>query len=195
MVDHHAFGDTYTRFGRRVPMSASTAIWVSAAVVILLAGFMVGRRWADGRRSRRRRRAAAHGRAMEERAPAALARRGYRVIERHPRHTIEWWVDGEPRELTLEPDLRVARGGRELLVEVKTGGAARVEQRDTRRQLLEYAAYCDCDGILLYDADADTLREVVFPLPEPPPMVARIALAWALGVMVGAGAILWWSGH
>lgn len=178
-----------------MPMTASTAIWVGGALVILVVGFTVGRRWADRRRHRRRARAAAHGRAMEDRAPAALARRGYRVITRHPSYTIEWWVDDAPRSLTLEPDLLVARGRRRYLVEVKTGGAARVEQRDTRRQLLEYAVYCDCDGVLLYDADRDQLQSVEFPLPRAPARSARYAAVWAFGVVVGAGAILWWSSH
>ncbi|MCB9528466.1 MAG: hypothetical protein H6701_08745 [Myxococcales bacterium] len=173
------------------------APWLIAAAAVI--GLALGLALAGRARERRRRRAAAHGRRMEARAPAALARRGYRVIERHPALTVVWHVDGEPRELTLEADLLVARGGRRYVVEVKTGGAAQVERRDTRRQLLEYAVHYRADGVLLYDADDDTLRAVDFPLPRP----ARRLLWFALGLLAGvalaallaAGRVAGWIGR
>lgn len=162
------------------PELAPLAPWLLVAAAAI--GLALGLALAGRARERRRRRAAAHGRRMEARAPAALARRGYRIIERHPALTIVWRVDGEPRELTLEADLLVARDGRRYVVEVKTGGATQVERRDTRRQLLEYAAYYRADGVLLYDADDDTLHAVDFPLARP----ARRLLWFALGLLAGA---------
>lgn len=167
--------------------------WALAAAALL--GLYLGGRLARWRRRRVRVRASAHGRRMEERAPAALERHGYRVIERHPELIVEWWVDGEPRTLELAPDLLVARGRRRYLVEVKTGGSARPEKQETRRQLLEYAAYGPVDGVLLYDADSDRLRAVEFPLDRPPGRgrLWPLLLGLLVGLLLGAGVTWWWA--
>lgn len=164
--------------------------WPWAVAVAALGGLYAGSKLTGWRRRRRRVRASAHGRRMEDRAPAALQRLGFRVIERHPALTVEWSVDGEPRTLDLAPDLLVSRGGRRYLVEVKTGGSARPEKKETRRQLLEYAAYARVHGVLLYDADRDVLRAVDFPL-ERRSGPGVIASAVALGAALGA-ALTWW---
>lgn len=163
--------------------------WVVGALLAAVAGVALGLRLARWRRRRRRLRASAHGRRMEDRAPAALERRGYRVIERHPALTVEWRLDGAPQPLELAPDLLVARGRRRYLVEVKTGGAARPEKQETRRQLLEYAVYAPVDGVLLYDADRDALRAVEFPIER-----GGRGWPWALliGAALGAAAVFWW---
>lgn len=169
--------------------------WIPLLVIAAVIGLALGARLAGWRQRRRRIRASAHGRRMEERAPAALERRGYRVIERHPVVAVEWFVDGAPQPLELEPDLLVARGGRRFLVEVKTGGATRAERRDTRRQLLEYAAYAPVDGVLLYDADRDELRAVEFPIVRRPTGGWAIAAALAIGLALGGWATAWWLGR
>ncbi len=164
--------------------------WAVALAVAAAAGVALGLRLARWRRRRRRLRASAHGRRMEDRAPAALERRGYRVIERHPALAIEWSLDGEPQPLELAPDLLVSRGGRRYLVEVKTGGAARPEKQETRRQLLEYAAYAPVHGVLLYDADRDRLRAVDFPIERGGRGGWLPALL--VGAALGAAAMWWW---
>ncbi len=167
---------------------------LAAALLVLIAGLALGARLAGRLRGRRRRRAAAHGRRMETRAPAALARRGFRVIERHPALCVEYRVDGAPRELNLEADLLVARRGRRYVVEVKTGGATQIERRDTRRQLLEYAVHYDADGVLLYDADADELHTVEFPLPGPrtrwPLALGALLVGLAIGLLLAQSGLL-----
>lgn len=174
------------------PPSLEAAL--AALLVVSIAAAALGARLTGRLRGRRRRRAAAHGRRMETRAPAALTRRGYRVIERHPALTVEYAVDGAPRELTLEADLLVARGGRRYVVEVKTGGATQVERRDTRRQLLEYAVHYDADGVLLYDADADALHTVEFPLPTArarwPLALAALLIGLALGLLLARAGLI-----
>lgn len=169
--------------------------WIVALALAVALGLGAGLRLARWRRRRRRLRASAHGRRMEDKAPAALERRGYRVIERHPVLAIEWRLDGAPQPLELAPDLLVSRGGRRYLVEVKTGGAARPEKQETRRQLLEYAAYAPVDGVLLYDADRDELRAVEFPIERGGRgRIAALLLGAALGAALG-GAVAWWLGR
>jgi hypothetical protein len=181
-----------------LPLALPTPVIAALVALAVLAGLGAGLALAGRRRARRRQRAADHGRRMEHRAPAALTRRGYRVIERHPALTVRWHVDGAPRELNLEADLLVARGGRRYVVEVKTGGATQVERRDTRRQLLEYAVHYRADGVLLYDADADSLHTVEFPLRARTRRLAWLlagCLIGALGTLAATGELSRWIGR
>ncbi len=121
-------------------------------------------------------------------APRALARRGFRVLRRHPRGALEWRLNGEPRRSEVEADLLVSRAGQRYVVEVKTGRGTRPTKRDTRRQLLEYTLAYDVDGVLLLDADADTLHRVEFPTGRGRP---ANRIAWFIaGVAVGLAAVM-----
>jgi hypothetical protein len=112
------------------------------------------------------RRAAAHARSAragegEEGAFALLRRAGYDVLERQAEG--EWTVraDGQPVTFGLRADYLVAREGRRYVAEVKTGRLApRLSHAPTRRQLLEYGAAFDVQGVLLVDADAESVTHV-----------------------------------
>jgi hypothetical protein len=73
-------------------------------------------------------------------------------------------VDGVALPVDVRADLLVEKGARRFVVEVKTGKLApRLETAATRRQLLEYLVAFEVDGVLLFDAEASSLRTVVFP--------------------------------
>jgi hypothetical protein len=165
----------------------TSPIAVGLGVLLLLSFIALLRNsWNNHRRKRRVRLAAARGRAAELEAPAALERRGFRVLKRHPKGRLEWRLDGEPQTAELKADLLVSRGGRRYVVEVKTGRAVRPTKRETRRQLLEYALAYDVDGVLLLDADADQLRQVEFPQRTP---TRSWPIAWlVLGTVIGLAA-------
>lgn len=100
-----------------------------------------------------------------------------------------------------------------FIAEVKTGRIApSLAYGATRRQLLEYAAAFDVDGVLLVDADRGTIthvevdvfaaRRVPQPIPRPPPtdagpppptvrpgLTALVVLVIA-AVSFGAGALI-----
>jgi hypothetical protein len=112
------------------------------------------------------RQAAAHARSLravdgEVGARALLERAGYAVLE----HQVEgsWTVraDGEAVTFGLRADYLVLREGRRYVAEVKTGRLApRLSHGPTRRQLLEYSAAFDVHGVLLVDADVETITHV-----------------------------------
>ena len=61
----------------------------------------------------------------------------------------------------LRADYLVARAGRRYIAEVKTGRLApRLAHGPTRRQLLEYRAAFDVHGVILVDADLQTITHV-----------------------------------
>lgn len=101
--------------------------------------------------------------AGESSAQTLLARAGYRVLEHQVAGSWMVHADGRPQTFDLRGDYLVAREGRCYVAEVKTGQqATRLSHAATRRQLLEYRAAFDVDGVLLVDADQETITHVEF---------------------------------
>ena len=104
-----------------------------------------------------------HGREMEERAGDMLENHGYQAISQHPEVTYVWTIDGQDKSVTVTPDWLVRKDGLTFLVEVKTGHQANPNQAKIRRQLLEYYLFGNADGVVYFDADRNTAKEVRFP--------------------------------
>ena len=93
-----------------------------------------------------------------------LHRAGYRVLDTEVTATGAVEVDGERHEYSVRADALVRRWFRRYVAEFKGGASsARPGNRDTRRQLLEYATLFDVHGILLVDADAGRIHRIRFP--------------------------------
>jgi hypothetical protein len=77
------------------------------------------------------------------------------------------------------------------VVEVKTGKSApNPKTTATRRQLREYAAVYEADGVLLADMNAGTLHEIRFPARARGPSPATLAVTALLGALFGVAATL-----
>lgn len=137
---------------------------VLGALLLLAIGFWVGirlARWVLRYRVGRTRRVGAKA---EAHALRLLERAGYRVIETQPTAPGSLLVDGEPQDYVVRADALVRRRRRLYVAEFKGGPASStVTNRDTRRQLLEYAMLFDVDGVLLVDAEAGHIHDVRFP--------------------------------
>ena len=107
---------------------------------------------------------AEHGRNMELEAAAILESLGHSVIERHPKIAYSWQRNEQTIHTRLEADYRTRYRGKVCMVEVKTGQAAHVNRRDTRRQLLEYAIFGSADEVWILNADTQELQRVEFPI-------------------------------
>jgi hypothetical protein len=173
---------------------------VPALVVIAVLAWRLRRADAAAARERARQIAAqeraARAVAGEWGAPALLASAGYEVLGRQV--TGSWTVraNGEPKTFGLRADYLVSRGGRRFIAEVKTGRLApNLTHGATRRQLLEYGAAFDVDGVLLVDADRETITHVeidVFaghrapqPIPRPLPTTLVAAVCLCAGILIG----------
>lgn len=122
---------------------------------------------ARGLDTRRRRKRAARATRGERRAQRASVRAGYAVRGTQIRGGYTMWVDGEPWPVGLRPDLQLAKRGRRVVAEVKTGRPADPAHDGTRRQLLEYAHAFGLERILLVEGDSGRIREVRFALNKP----------------------------
>ena len=141
-------------------------------LVALVQSWRLGRQRAIARRYRAaeiredERRIAAHTRSLracdgERLAFDLLERAGYMVLDRQVAGSWTVQADGEPVTFGLRADYIVARAGRQYIAEVKTGRLApRLSHGPTRRQLLEYSAAFDVHGVILVDADAQTITHV-----------------------------------
>jgi hypothetical protein len=142
---------------------------------------------------------AAHARSLravdgEVAAIALLERRGYAVVDRQVQGSWAVRADGEAVTFGLRADYLVARGGRRYIAEVKTGRLApKLSHGPTRRQLLEYGAAFDVHGVILVDADAETLTHVEVDLfsdrmrqgTGTGAMAVLVVVVFAVGVAVG----------
>jgi hypothetical protein len=112
------------------------------------------------------RRAAAQARSVraiggERGALSLLERGGYAVLDSQVPGSWTVRANGEKLTFGLRADYLVARAGRRYIAEVKTGRLApRLSHGPTRRQLLEYSAAFDVHGVILVDADAETITHV-----------------------------------
>jgi hypothetical protein len=116
--------------------------------------------WHD-RRSRRRR--VARAQRAERDAAGLLEAHGFAVLGRQVRQSWSLVADADEVEFTLIADYLVERRGRRWVAEVKTGERALdLRHAPTRRQLLEYRQAFAVDGVLLVDAEGQSLRSVHF---------------------------------
>jgi hypothetical protein len=129
-----------------------------AVLVALVLGWRLHRAVLGWRLGRRRRRGARGERA----ALALLEEAGYRVLAGQETATGRYRVDGEEVSFQVRADAIVEKAGRRLVVEIKTGAAADLATRATRRQLLEYAYVFRLDGVLLADMAERRLHRVDF---------------------------------
>lgn len=140
-----------------VPREVLAAI---AALAALWLGILFVRGWLRGVRLRRR---FARGAEGEREAVAILERHGYAIEGAQVAATYAVDVDGEPTAIAVRADYLVVRRGERFVAEVKTGAAApRIDTAATRRQLLEYQHAFEVSGVLLVDADAETVQRVAF---------------------------------
>ena len=135
--------------------------WAAVAGLLLLLGLWLGVAWtgwraaADGRRRQRL------GRRGERTALQLLQRAGYRVLDTQVTGYMRLRVDGRVRDFVVRADALVQHQRRRYVAEFKAGWAgSRVEHRDTRRQLIEYALAYEVDGVLLVDAARERIVRV-----------------------------------
>ena len=135
------------------------ALWLGLVVLALWAGWFAHRLRLRLRMARARR----VGRRGERIAEKLLRRAGYVILQREVTAPIRLIVDGVPTSYAVRADALVARGDRVFVAEFKGGeDVSRLENRNTRRQLLEYAHAFGVRGVLLVDAYRRGIHEVAF---------------------------------
>ena len=131
---------------------------IPAIVFFLWLGWKLRLAWKNFLFSLRKR----TGKRGETKAIKLLAKHGYKIVQSQVTLPGHLYVDDDRMDFDIRPDYLVERDGVRYLAEVKTGGAAKVGNISTRRQLLEYARLASTDTIVLVDATTSTVSKIRF---------------------------------
>ena len=137
---------------------------IMASVVIFILLVIVVRYWyLDYSKRRKQKKRFKRGAQKEEEARSILIKNGYKVIDEQFVAIHNYKADGEDKEVKLIVDYVVSKGGKTYLVEVKSGKSAiYIENKNTRRQILEYDYAIDNDGIFLLDMENEEMHLIEF---------------------------------
>jgi hypothetical protein len=102
------------------------------------------------------------GRRGERVAIRLLKTNGYNILEEQIRVEGHLYIDDALNKFELRPDFLVEKDGVRYIAEIKTGESAHPSNRNTRRQLHEYAYYSGHEIILLVDPIKNLIRKVSF---------------------------------
>ena len=174
--------------------TSHTGLFVGLALVgLMLLGGWLTLKWKAFRVRTAASKAAKTGLKAEREAEKVLKKLGYTLLQRQPPGSYWAVVDGEPMAVKVSGDLLVELKGKTYMAEVKTGKAAKLDNAETRRQMLEYQLAFPVDGILLVDMDDKKVRTIRFPLPKPPAPAATVQTKAARWVFVAAatGLAIW----
>lgn len=141
----------------------SPAVFVLCLILFLLCGAFLGFVVARGRGRRNAATSRKLGRRGHGRSMKLLRRYGFEVLETEVTAPGLVQIDGRLEEYVVRADALVRRKRRTYVAEFKGGpSSGTIQNRATRRQLLEYSCVFGTDGILLVNADQDRIHYVRF---------------------------------
>ena len=156
---------------RMDPLAAPpTAAGLGVATLLVVLGFALGiatsRRLGRWRAHRRATRKGREAHRAETDAGEAIRSHGFAIVDTQVEGEAHVLVDGERVERSVRADYGVERDGRPGIVEVKSGSEdRRPEDRETRRQLLEYALVFPDRDLFHLDVGTGELSRVEFDYP------------------------------
>ena len=103
------------------------------------------------------------GQLGEYKAIKLLRKNGYKILDSQIVLSGQIQVNKERLTFDIRPDFLVEKDGVQFLAEVKTGTAGCPSNKETRRQLLEYAFVTETSTIILVDVTNDLFLRFVFP--------------------------------
>ena len=103
------------------------------------------------------------GQLGEYKAIKLLRKNGYKILDNQIALSGQIQVNKERLTFDVRPDFLVEKDGVQFLAEVKTGIAGCPSNKETRRQLLEYAFVTETNTIILVDVTNDLISQICFP--------------------------------
>ena len=167
-------------------MNQSTLLLIGALISVVAVGIIL-LQWEKGRAARRIKRSRKQGRAGEERALKWLKKKGYKVTEQVSVDEV-YHVDSIKKTFTIRPDIFATKGKEKWVIEVKTGKAGNPNNRQTRRQLREYAAYFPTYNLGLINGDAEHIKLHTIEF-DPVEIAYVLPFKW-ITLLIGLGAVL-----
>tara|TARA_R110001592_G_scaffold307299_1_gene580504 strand:- start:44475 stop:45083 length:609 start_codon:yes stop_codon:yes gene_type:complete len=134
-------------------------IVITASLIVLVLNY----KWTQFKKTRLRKKRFARGAKMEEKAALVLKRKGFDVDASQAVFYHDYKANGIDKRAKLEVDYVVSKNGKTYLIEVKSGAVAtQIENKATRRQILEYSVAIENDGVYLLDMETESLQKIEF---------------------------------
>ncbi len=129
----------------------------------------------------------------EKEAAVWLKRNGYKILDYQCSLSYTIREDRTEKRITVSPDFKVVKNGQEQYIEVKSGQVApRIENKDTRRQLLEYHFIEPSVPILLLNMETKELKRIHFSQVEKQHRFWRgLGLGIILGLLLAFALYCW----
>ena len=102
------------------------------------------------------------GRKGEGIAVKLLNQEGYEIIDKQITFPGFLFENNKKIEFLVKPDFIVEKNGEKFIAEVKTGAVALIQNRNTRRQILEYSHLNQNKTVLLVDIENRKIKKIDF---------------------------------
>ena len=143
-------------------MSLIERIFLFTLIAILLLA-IAKIKYADYRKKHKQKKRFERGNMLETQAKSFLENKGYQIIEEQKVFYHSYEVNNENRNSKLIVDYIVEKKGKKYIVEVKSGKSAiSLNDKNSRRQLLEYDFVIENDGVFLLDMENKNMQFVKF---------------------------------
>jgi Holliday junction resolvase len=143
----------------------SNSIFILIISVLLF--FLIKYKYSEYKKNRNRRKRFERGTKLETDAEHFLKKQGFGIVDSQAIYYHNYLVNGEQRSNKLILDYIASKGGKRYIVEVKSGKSAiSLNDKNSRRQLLEYDLVIKNDGLILLDMENKILQHVKFQTKE-----------------------------
>ena len=102
------------------------------------------------------------GRKGEGIAVKLLNKAGYEIIDEQVSFSGFLFENNNKVEYLVKPDFLVEKDGEKYIAEVKTGASALIQNRNTRRQILEYSHLNQNKTVLLINIESIKIKKIDF---------------------------------
>ena len=102
------------------------------------------------------------GRKGEGIAVILLNKEGYKILDEQVSFPGLLFENNKKVKYFVKPDFLVEKNGEKFIAEVKTGASALIQNRSTRRQILEYSHLNQNKTVLLIDIENKKIKKINF---------------------------------
>lgn len=136
---------------------------VFIVIIILLLFFVAKFKLTEFKKNRARKKRFERGIKLETEAEYFLKEKGFNIIGNQEINYHNYKVNGQNRRNKLIVDYVAEKAGKKYIVEVKSGKEAiSLNNKNSRRQLIEYDLVIENDGLILLDMENKDLQFVQF---------------------------------
>jgi Holliday junction resolvase len=174
-------------------------------IIIGLLFFIVNYKYSEYKKNKNRRKRFERGLQLETDAAHFLKKKGFSIIGSQVIYYHHYLVNGEQRSNKLILDYLAKKDGKKYIIEVKSGKEAiSLNDKNSRRQLIEYDLVIENDGLILLDMENEILQYVKFHSKEEKhddmlrkliivlAIISIIIPFWKVKILIGLMMLIFW---